>query len=266
MTEKFNYSDLELLAVELPHDVKSLHYSGNFTEEIALIDRLLAAGKYGDTMCRRLKLQKFIAAGLDYSYTLTKEDVLAEVREKYPAFDEETLDRIREIGHADYILKNGVPLYQNAAGASILTTCDPILRRLTDPGYTLDIGPNENARTMREKGSRSVRYTVRESIRPADHCARDGAMFRAWLPFPCDVPENTDRKLLSSSHEVYFSGCSNGTVYAEFPWEGRPFEIELSFTCNAVYHELSDSAAKEGNPGFYLGEDYPHIVFTPYLR
>ncbi len=271
MKEPFDFSDLAYLSIPLPDDIAALHYMGRYAEELTRIDEILAITPDA-AMRKRLTLAKFIARGLTEDYNTDEPTLISKIQEKFPAFTSAHLREIMDIGHADYIRRPDGFYFESAARSNILNCCDTYLRRITEPDYIPGVEDeflHANIRCMQEHGGRAYRYTVREKVWVDDSAVREGAIFRAWLPYPAVTPEITDRKLLSASHETKITDGPIATAYAEFPYHaGEKYEIELAFTNAVKYIEITDEGVAPDQPIMpeYLSEKLPHIQFTPYLR
>lgn len=272
MENIFAYSDLAYLAVPLPDDIAALHRQGRFEEELARIDHRLALTP-DEPMKKRLELEKFIAAGLMEDYNTDEQTLVRKLRERYPAFTNEHLYKIMDMGHADYIIRPDGYYFENAARSNIINCCGDWLYRLDHPDYRPSDAENktlhENIARMRKNGYRAIRYTVKESLWLEDRNVREGKWFRAWLPYPCVTPEISDIKLLKASHMTQVTEHPIRTAYTQFLYRaGEKYEIEVAFTNRAEYRDIDESWVTDAHPYMpqYLDEQYPHIVFTPYLR
>lgn len=268
----FNYDDLAYLAVALPDSIAALHRQGRFAEEIPAIDKLLQK-KPDKAMQKRLELEKFIAAGLTEDYNTNEQTLVRQIKDRFPAFTNAHLRQIMDMGHADYILRPDGYYFENAAKSNIFGCCDTFLHRLDSPDYRGHDGENDilhdNIAKMKKNGSRAIRYTVREALWPNEKHIREGKWFRAWLPYPCVTPEITDIKLLKANQMTQVTEHPIRTAYTQFLYRaGEKYEIEVAFTNRAEYRDYEESWVTDAHPHFpqYLEEQYPHIVFTPYLR
>ena len=273
----FNYDDLALLTVELPDSIKNLRYSGRFNHVICEIDRLLADHThphYDPIMVKRLELERFLATELAHDYSVPFEDMVENFREKYPNFTECNLIDLVNSGHADFMVKNDGIYFENAAYSNLRECCGNYLNKLVNPDFVPSPCPSEeqhdNMRHMREHGSHSWRYKIREWMQPDEEHERPGEHVRIWLPFPAITPEQSGIQLLAASHQAYISDAPIRTVYSEFKYNtNEKFEITLEFTNTATYHDLKEAEATGELPPEvlpYLTEVEPHIVFTPYLK
>lgn len=276
----FDFDSLSLLAVGLPESLKSLRYAGRFEEELAEIDRLLADDThpvYEPILKARLELERILAAGVSYDFSVTWADMMEKFRADYPGFAEKDLFALIDSGHADTLI-GPEPLpagyrFQVDAYDNLTDCCEGYLYELTHPGETyrptMNALRHEAMAHMKKHGRMAVRFTLTESIAPKEDFVFPGKRFRAWLPFPAVTPEQSGIELLSSNRPVRTDDHPIRTAYAEFDMApGEKLEIRFRFTNTATYHDLSDEAAREGFPDEvrpYLAEQYPHIRFTPYL-
>lgn len=268
--EKFDYSDIEALALELPIEINCYKYSGDFEGEIAAIDKYLLKEDLNDEIIARLKLEKAIAFEMNKNYKIDFETIYNRLKEEFPNLTVELLERFIDEGHGDFIVKNGKRMFENAAISNLRKTRGDYLKKLENPDYydreNFELR-NENRVIMRENGSRTFRYKIRQWIKPVVSEDYAGKIIRVHLPFPAECSTQFDIKLLSSSDEPYISKAEQRTVFFEKEYvPDEKFFIEYTYVNKAMYKEISPLVAKVGNPGFYLNEQYPHVRFTPYIK
>ena len=114
-----NMQDLKYQAVGLPDEVRMYHYAGDFAGELSCIDRWLAR-QVPDYLRKRLELQKLFAAQLLDDYPLGDDDMVAGLKERFPAADLSTLEALIAKGNVDYILRSGRRCYQQQALSNML--------------------------------------------------------------------------------------------------------------------------------------------------
>lgn len=267
--EPFCYTDLQYLTVPLPAEIAALRERADFAGEVRRIDELLP--RVTDTVMRkRLNLERFIANGLTKDYKTDFAAMLEKLRERYPAVTAAHLSEILDMGFADVVYRPDAVYFENAALSNILDQCATYLRRITESDYI----PQPDYRitethiaALRKYGTVRIRYTVRESVRP--DIVREGKTLRVWLPYPCVTPELSDTRLLAASHPVRIDDHPLRCAYMEISdYHGETAEITLSFANTAHYREIAPDMVDEVQPHMpeYLGEQLPHIHFSPYLR
>lgn len=279
---KLSIADLAFLSVGLPDEVKMYHFSGDFTGEIAAIDRWLSRPVPVPVCLRkRLEIQRIFAVQLLEDYPLTHAQVVEGIRQRYPEADGSTLDAFIASGNVDYILKDGERRFQPQAISNIFKTHIHELEGLRDPSYKVP-APSadlpENIRLMRERGSRAFRYEVEYRIKLRPHAERVGETLKLWFPYPvaCETQPTEEIKLLSSSHPVSITGTVHRAAYMETPCEeGGDYWVRYSFVNRApyvcvdlnrtTYPPVGEGLAPE-ELSYYTAEQYPHIRFTPFIR
>ncbi len=280
-TTKLSVTDLPLIGIALPDEVKMYHYSGDFAGELACIDRWLNRN-IPDCLRRRLEIQQLFATQLLNDYPLTRADVVAEVRARYPLADESTLDAFIASGNVDYILKGGEMRFQHQAVSNIFKTHTPELEALSKPveaeSTSVPQELPESIRVMREKGSLAYRYEVRHEIRLEPHAEKPGKTLRLWFPYPvaCATQPADDIKLVASSHPVTVTGDVHRTAFMEVPCEaGATYWVQYSFVNRAKFVpiDLSKPTGRPAGEGLsaeeladYTGEQAPHIRLTPFIK
>ena len=149
----------------------------------------------------------------------------------------------------------------------------PFSRKSPDfkPGY----------KTMKTKGGMACRYHMKSTLRLEKEAERDGAEIRVYLPIPVEYAQVKNFKLLSVTIET--EGVKREaepgeyTVSApDYPQRtvcfhtvhhtGQTYSIEFSYENHMRYVEPKEEEVLDGQPSMYLGEQLPHIQFTPYLR
>ncbi len=280
-TTKLSVTDLPLIGIALPDEVKMYHYSGDFAGELACIDRWLNRN-IPDCLRRRLEIQQLFATQLLNDYPLTRADVVAEVRARYPLADESTLDAFIASGNVDYILKGGEMRFQHQAVSNIFKTHTPELEALSKPDEAESTSvPQElpePIRVMREKGSLAYRYEVRHEIRLEPHAEKPGKTLRLWFPYPvaCATQPADDIKLVAASHPVTVTGDVHRTAFMEVPCEvGATYWVQYSFVNRAKFVpiDLTKPTGLPAGEGLsaeeladYTGEQAPHIRLTPFIK
>lgn len=274
-----NMQDLKYQAVGLPDEVRMYHYAGDFAGELSCIDRWLAR-QVPDCLRKRLELQKLFAAQLLDDYPLGDDDMVAGLKERFPAADLSTLEALIAKGNVDYILRSGRRCYQQQALSNMLMIHGDFLMSLADPAFRAPDRSREGLETihrMQAAGGCAYRYEVEEQIRLVPHAERPGEMLRLWFPFPvaCATQPESEIHLLGSSHPVRLTGTVHRTAFMEVPCEpGATYSVRISFVNRAKYTDLSHHTptgipAGEGLTPEELerwtGEQYPHIRFTPLI-
>ena len=114
-----------------------------------------------------------------------------------------------------------------------------------------------------------IQYTV--TIAETAPALKRGAPIRAWLPFPQELEQQREVRLIDASPAQYQlspPGSPQRTIYFQTQvGDGLPsFSIRFSYRSFARYQQLEESAAQPlpaGFPAGWLTERPPHICFVP---
>ena len=121
---------------------------------------------------------------------------------------------------------------------------------------------------LKENGTMTLRFGVRETLRLREDLFRPGMRLRAYLPLPC-ASEGQHSITVSAPDASYLSAPTADQPVAFFEQtlrENRDFTAEYRLTREARYVDLASLRPSADQPGFDLEEQPPHIAFTPYLR
>lgn len=268
--KRFDQSDIKYLACELPDEIKSYKFSGDFIGERREIGKYLGREGLPEALRRRLEIEDVIALEMSKDYLCDFDTLLGKIRKKYPACTPENLEHIIAIGNADYIVRGGERYFQRSAASNILNCNDRYLESV-ETGIMPQAGQNrlrhDNLRIMREKGYRAVRIRINEHLEVEPHARKEGKLIRVHLPFPALTSEQSDIVIHSTSHPVYISDYAQRTLFMEqFYRDGEVYFAEFSYTLKIPYFKPDPGEVSAEQPDFYLGEQLPQIRFTPLIR
>ena len=285
--EQVKYSDLQYLTVGLPEDIEKLKWYGDFERAEKVINMRLEKD-IPEALRKRLNLEKWILKRMPLEYVYTEEEALKLLQETLEGVTAEEMERLRDEGSAEWIFVRGQVRYKDDFLENLLKTRTELWPRLKDPSRVkgriegsrlLD----ETVRAMKEKGGLAYRMRVRASLRLERQGDRAGACIKVHLPVPVEQGQMRHVRLLGTSMEpvsVAPAEYPQRTVYMEAgSEEGKEFWAEYELENHTRYVSL-ENAGSENEPGasgesgenqkgeaaLYLGEQLPHIRFTPYLR
>lgn len=269
---EFLEKDVPCLALELPDEVKKYRDLYDFDGEIEVIDRLLFAMDKNTDMAKRLAFEKIIAAGLRDDYKITEEELLAQIKERFPRCTLQTIRRLTEMNYADHIIKDGKIYYQDSVKRNLFGAGKVFLESLDEQGNICSYEPrldnfrNEAFLALKEQGVRAYRFTVKMKLAVKDEFARPGEEITVHIPYPaiCDCQPYSE--LIESSHPVYISEAGHRTACIKTVLkENDQFFVTFKFDRVVKYLELDENCVSAEQPSFYTHEALPHIRFTPYL-
>lgn len=254
--------DLFRLNDDLPGDIARRKAAGDLAGAIRLIDARLAKGDQPD-LAPRLRAERRRLELLPWDYPLTREEAIAQVRAEWPGFTGEQFDALVDDGRIDWRYIDGEPRFHDRFLGSLR------LYPKLAPGLRQEEQDNtERDRVlakMRAEGGVTARITIRASIRPADEVT--GSRFQAWLPIPAACPQQSEIEIIDATpggEQAPESAPQRTIWWAESGT--REYFVTYRYLHHAAYIDPLTIVPDEEQPDLDLGEEEPHIVFTPYLR
>lgn len=273
-------ANLPALAYSLPEDVLSLKYNGDFETEIERIDSLLKR-PLPEPLAERLRVERLLAEGMMDDYSLSFEEGLAKLQSRVKGMTAEELRELMGQGVIDWRLRHGKVAFVNTFCSSLLINTPSLRARLKNASerqswLNQSNWREENMRIMKERGYRAYRFRIRHEVMPDEETFRPGEEQLVHIPLPVKHRCQKHFKLLDTSSEPVV--CRDGAqATASFRWAPQtrmPCFVEYSYECQVDYQNFSEmtmdvyggKADHCDLPRQCLGEEYPHIRFTPYLR
>ncbi len=241
-----------------------------------------------ETLRYALLAQREIMSRIPQEYPYTEQQALAHMQEK---IRDVTLNEFRQLvaeNKIDWRFVNGEKHFAKRFCETLISTDDSFaLRAGVKPDYAARAWRGQEAAMMQEKQTLSAKITLKYSMRAADEAfekalaqakaeGRKAVRVKAWLPVPAECPSQSEIQCESFWKKPTLLSASNTpqrTVYWETELEtNEPIEAVYSYVRTANYvdpfsWENSDNAAEcPWNPKDCLGEETPHIRFTPAMR
>lgn len=231
-----------------------------------------------------LLVQKEILRRLPEEYCWTEEAAIARMQELVRDFTPEEFHWLVKNGQIDWRFVEGKKQYLDRFDQTLIATHADIAARLIDPPAQSNAARERRRREhdkMEREGKSAARITLETSIRMSDSAfekalakakaeGRDAVHVRAWLPLPAACLSQSDIKFESFTEEpshIAAEDAPQRTAYWEADLtENRTFGAKYSYTSTAYYADPMDILPSAEQPDFDIGEEAPHIVFTPYLR
>lgn len=268
--------DLEYLSVPLPEDVIKQKNYGDFKGAQATIDAFLNRD-IPDALKQRLLIEKEILKMIGINeYPFSWEQAQKMLREALADYDDSELQKLKEAGLVDWIYIDGKPHFQRRFLQTLIKTQKGYQERAIqekDNNGTEQARQDqldENIRWMKEKGSRKVRTQIKGSIKVKKEFERVGEKVKVYLPVPQACQQLSEIKIISTSPEASFiapEDTEQRTVCFETVLEeDQEFSVEYSYVNEMNYVELDPEQAKPKTIDTFLGEELPHICFTPFLE
>ena len=268
-------TDLSYLSYPLPPDVQRLFEAGDFARMNRVIQLRLDDPAVPQCLKDRLRFQQAIAAEIPRAYPYPQAKLLAMMRRQIRDFTEDELERLRDDGTLDWRYVDGEVRFKDNCIDSLLKTRAAYAARALNPEIRAGaarrrIALDNMIAKMKANGRAHLRFEAREQITVRSDRLTPGETLRIHLPLPVVHAQVVSASLLSSSHApaaVNAPDEPHRSVYFELPYEpGMTVSADISWEIDAPYVCPDADAVTQEQPGFFLEEQPPHIVFTPYLR
>ncbi|RFZ76371.1 transglutaminase domain-containing protein [Lacrimispora amygdalina] len=261
--------------IPLPDDVLRLKIGGYFDDAVRMIDHMIG-GFLPECMRKRLELEKEIIRMLgEEEYPFTQEEALNMMKEAFIDFQEDELDKLIEVSGVNWIYIKGKRHFHKLFYDNIVKTRTDYRERLkTSEVEDFNIKRqkllNDNVTYMKEHGGRTAKMTIRASVKIKKEYEHVGKKVRVYIPIPQKCRQISDIRLLESSPEITVIAPEDAlqrTVYFETELKPKQeFFIKYSYINHVNYIEPDPTIAEIDHPDFYMGEQAPHIVFTPFMK
>lgn len=266
--------NLETLVFDLPEDVLKRKWAGDFEGEIKLIDALLQKN-IPDMLKQRLQVERRMIPLYQRQYCYTRAQALELMQEKIPDFTMEELDALELDGQIEHIYVMGEKRYLSSFRGTLLKTNKELAARAGQPLSSSDEMLDPVIAEIKEKGMLSYRFRIRGELKIEDEDFVPGAQVKVHLPIPQSCAQQSEIELHMDADHIDSDRAHQRTAFFERTAEkNEPFCVEYSYVNTIHYVDpLSDrKSASHVYPNALpvcdddLGEQYPHIAFTPYLK
>lgn len=263
------------MSVPLPEDVIKLKSYGDFDGAEKRIELLLSQ-ELPEALRKRLEIEQDIIriVGIDeYPFDFSKANSM--MKKTFKDYQEHELSELKESGKVDWLYIDGEIHFQRRFLMNLIKTqADYEARLLVKEDNEVDRlrkqELTQNVQLMKEQGYRKVKIQLKTSIQVKKEYERPGETVRVYLPLPKECKQVSDIQILKTTPEATFIAPENEaqrTVYFETTLEkDQVFSVEYSYINHVEYVELDPELAAEIQPEYSLGEELPHIRFTPYLE
>ncbi len=268
-------NDISWAKIPLPDDILRLKNAGYLKEAKEAMDDMLS-GYLPECMKKRLELEKELMGSLDGNeYPYKKQEAEALLRRTFADVREEELNELIKSSAADWIYINGEICFHKLFLDNIIKTRPDYRVRLkaldeNTAGNLRQRMLEENVAYMKANGSRKARVVIKSSIRIHKESEQVGKVIRVHIPLPRKCRQVHDIRILEASPEITFTApeeADQRTVCFETVLKpDQEFYVRYSYVNTLDYIEVDPEKASADRPEFYLEEQAPHILFTPFLR
>ncbi len=253
----------------LPDDIRQHQQSGNYAEAIRLIDLRLQQNNLPNCLRNSLIAHRERFCRIPAQFPYTKEEALAILRKQIPDFTMEELNDQMDLRNVRWIYVNGEMRIFQRFDQTLFAVVDDIRSRL--PQTQENVQRTDYAMgIMKEKGVMANRIRVRQTVKLSDELFTPGMFLRAHLPLPAACQQQSDiriERIFPETASIAPEDAPQRTVCWEVrPQENPEFTVEYSYTHTARYQDVYNGKGQPGGYDFDLQEQYPHIVFTPFIR
>ena len=271
------YEDIKYLSIPLPETVLKERMSGNFNRAREIIKKMLADVDTNYAMKARLELELNNIDIIERTYTVTPDEALETIRRKIPDFSKEELDELTLCNRADSFYINGCLRYTDTICDTIFMSYPELWKR-SPGGDTHDYSVLDSLMEDLTDGEcMKAHIHIRQKMWIDNESVEKGKKLKVHLPIPVENDQLKNLQIIScnfSPKKMPLSKEGQPTVYFESDArQGEIFTLEYSLEHHVRYVDMTKVDLKEaassempGEARKYLGEQAPHICFTPYLR
>ena len=282
------YDDLMYQAVPLPEDIMKEKWGGHFDRARNMIRCRLEEGKAPEALRIRLELELKNLDHLEHRYTIPREEALAQVQAAIPGITEEDFERLQMENKMDWIYLNGKAHFLNNFCRNLVNVYPELLTRgeagIDGGGRGAETGKgdpllDEYIASVVDGEETAAHIHLRHEVYLDPDAIEEGKTLYVHIPLPVERDQIRNLQILSTSttpKRMPQGDEPQPTVYFEEKAEqGQVFSVEYAFDNVVKYVDLQKvdldavaEAAKElpEETKQYLGEELPHMAFTPYLR
>ncbi|MBR5258352.1 MAG: transglutaminase domain-containing protein [Clostridia bacterium] len=265
----------ENLLIPLPEDVLRAKHAGEFELCLRLIDRKLASPRTSEMLKARLEYEKQTLPRLIKRYPYDREKALELAKKRISGFTEEELDEAELEGQVDYIFVKGEKRYVTHFAGSLLKFHPEWKDRELAPSKKDSPDLDEFISGIKREKEIAYRFSVTSSLKVEDAAFEPGETYTVHIPVPApsaqqaagDIAINADADGIIAPADA----CHRTVCYKRTLDKNAPFDVSFTYTSRLRYvrpfedvpHVVYPDVPAPVNED--LEQQYPHIVFTPYL-
>ena len=266
------YEDLQYLQIPLPEELLKLKWYGSFTRMNKVIEAKLAKD-IPLTLKKRLLHEQVIIGRMIKEYPLTLQEALTICHDNFVDFNDEELLQLQDENAVEWIFVEGKPQFRIDFFDNIIKTRNDYLARLIDQSKNESRAQNfallnQTIAHIKQQGKLGYHFKLKTGIKI--NALETNQKVKVHLPLPLENAQIKNFKLLNTTPNYQYLSSGDHpqrTVYFEENIDDvKEFYVEYEYDNVMEYVELKPSEVLSTQPNFYLHEQAPHIVFTPYLK
>lgn len=270
------FADVKALSVGLPEDIQKLKWYGDFEGALRVIG-LRLQGELPQMLRQRLELERVVLKSIPRQYPYSQADALKLMKESIKDFDPAELDHLRDENAVDWIYITGQVHYKNNFFSNLLKTRQHYADRLIQPAK-LEQTLKERAmlsqaiERMQAQGNLAYRTRMHSAIKVKPEFARIGETIRVHIPLPIEGFQTKNVRVLAASpqptHVAAPDYPQRTAFFKQVLQPDQEFSVEYEYETHMHYVQPKPEEVSPSQPDMAdcLGEQLPHIAFTPYLR
>lgn len=265
MNHYFKYLD-----TSLPTDILAYKLNGNLKKATELIDKRLKDDNLSESLKGSLLVQKQIIKRIPHCYKYTFDEALQKIQNEIPDFTAKELQDLLDERAFEWAFIDGKIHVVNDFFDTIKRNKE-IAKRCKNyvPEKMEDVRAYNVYNAMNEDGYMAQTVKIKTTLKLNDDKFEKGLKYLVHISIPKNCSIIKDVKI----EEVYpktgiidDNDAPQRTVFWEETMEeNHEFYVVYSYVCVYKYMKL-DKPGVNKQYDFDLKEEYPHIVFTPYIK
>ena len=267
------------LNVGLPEDIARRKQHGDFEGALRLIE-LRLNNNIPEPLRQCLIVERELIRRIEKDYPYSFEAAMALVRADIPDFTEDEFRALVDEFKIDWIYVRGEERYFDRFYETLLKVNAGIAARANVKKGHVD-GEDESdekeegmldrvIRLLKEKGTLGMRLRVKATVKIKDEAFEPGKKVRVHIPIAAEARQQSNIVIHNTFPEASFVAPEDApqrTVYFEETMhENHEFVVEYSYDNVISYVDPDPAKVLIEQPRFFLEEQDPHIVFTPYMK
>ncbi len=264
------YDNLDYIAYPLPEDIEHLVEGGDLKRAKKIIEQRIAGDKLPECLKERLRFELKIIDYIPHCFTLTEEEMLAQLQSAYENVTFEEMEDLRDAGTLDWHYIDGKVYYKTNALNNTIKTRPDMNDRLKDKSrmYEKNI-LDEVIAKMKKDGHMKIKYRIRTTLSIEPEAQEEGKVIKVHLPLPMKDAQCTPGEIVTNPPAKHIADETHPqrTAYFEEVYKkGMTFSAEYDYTIDAPYVNPDPAKVCAEQPHFSTEEVAPQIVFTPFIR
>ena len=265
MNHLFNYLD-----TSLPSDILAYKMNGNFKKANELIDLRLKDENLSNSLKGSLLVQKQILKRIPLCFKHSFNEALKIIQNEIEDFTAEELQTLLDNRMFEWIFIDG-EIHVDNSFFDTMKRYEYIARRCKNyvPEKIENVRAYDVYTSMEKDGYMAQRVKLKASLILKDEKFEVGLRYLVHLPIPkeCSIIKDVQiEEIYPNTGIIDGNDVFQRTVsWDEKMEENHEFYVVYSYICHCDYVKL-DKPGIAKKYDFDLGEEYPHIVFTPYIK